>query len=143
MADLTIYHQIRGMMSGAAIVRICPVTTILSGSVHNVQPADNHNKIVEDRGDYRADKTGKNIYFYYKLSKVQLFFNIIYIVISIAMGIVSQAFLLNICQNMTQVLGYIVHMFTELVFPLGIIIFTNKNTWKVRCKTNKHICLRM
>ena len=133
MTNATIYHRIKWIMSWAILARICPVAAVSSGSVHNVLQ---ENKKLGDNKHNTREENVKMAYFYFKLSNVQCIFNIVYIFILAALLIISQAFLLNLCQNTTELLGWCVHMFTQIILPLFIIIFTNKNAGKVNEDTH-------
>ena len=131
MTNETIYHRLKSIILWAKWVRICPVSVDSSGTVHNVYQGYERKKDSHDIMQDTNEGNGAMNYYYYKFSNVQLFFNIIYIFITAALGFVGQMILLNMCQTTIEVLGVIVHMFTETVLPLVMSIFTNKNTGKV------------
>ena len=64
-------------------------------------------------------------------AKLQLFVNIIYILMTAIAGVISQMAMLNLTQGSIEVIGWAVHMLTELILPLCIFIFTNRNAPKV------------
>ena len=129
MENTTIYHDVKGIVTFCQWLRILPINRFQVTETRKV--GQQKDSPINDYQDQIEPKFNIKPTFYFKYSQLQNVLNCIILILLVAVGGFSQAFLYNLSSNATQKIGFMAYVLTFYLIPILIVFLCNKNTPKV------------